>query len=319
MVDISNLILESSKIDQRFKFNPFIFFSTGESLVDKDRDLNVDSNQIQKFFKPIDNIFGDYEVRKKFNVHEILYLNSCFNKVKISPNNDLIRRDLENQRIKKKNKYDENFQLKLTDENGNLLDEFKNEESLLLFLILFDKKKLIILNECFTTNRNELLNTSKETFFKNLSKILGKDLNVLQVFALDPIKLIQCIEMDQSRYLHFINIIERNDKIPKEIITKFFDKILEKRLETPKEINLYEFDSINLFLNEWGINGENENDKNQLIKLVKLFQSRKYKLKNFERHRYFKTRIGYENGNFVLFLHPYESESHNPVRIPGGQ
>jgi hypothetical protein len=43
----------------------------------------------------------------------------------------------------------------------------------------------------------------------------------------------------------------------------------------------------------------------------------KEKLKNFERFDQVKIRLGkYEDGRFVIFMHPYESESNCPGRIP---
>ena len=38
-------VTDALNTDQRFKQNPFVFFSTGESLIDKDRDLNIDSRK----------------------------------------------------------------------------------------------------------------------------------------------------------------------------------------------------------------------------------------------------------------------------------
>jgi hypothetical protein len=305
-------ISEFADKKQSLELNPFVYFSAGEALIDKDRDYNIDSRQIQSFFKPIDNLFGDYEVRKKFNLHTALYINSFFSKADekhIWQKNDIDKLQIEGGERKI-------FKLFLQ-KNGSseLKDKVVNEDAILIFVLLFDKTRLSLFIECFLTDAKELALNSKNTLFAEIDNKIGVDVNIIQVFALDPEKLIQCIDLDVSRQEHFQRVIARNENIEIAIVKNFIDKV--KNYNDRNSIDIYKYDSIEELLNVIAI--PLDDNKEKYKKLVKDFQKRKYKLKSFEGHKYFKVRIGYEDNRYVLFLHPYDSESNGPVRFPPQQ
>lgn len=285
-------------------FNPALFFSAGQALNDKDRDNNYDSREIQNFFRPIDNLFGDYEVMKKFDHHQNLYLNDAFTKevfiLKLSENLP---------------KYDS-----LSQDEFPINDMHKKKDSLFVFYLYLNNDNFQYELEQEPKKQADLANiTIKEV--KESKKL--SNLNLLQIFILDPEKLIQCANYDLTRFKHNVDLLVNNELLvnnKKEIIKEeafnFFQKIYNKR-KTDKtlKVDFYEKDSISAFLEQWDLEDTITNQK-----IVKCFMSRKYKFKNYERHEYFKARLGKENDHFVLFLHPYESESNNPVRFPpGGQ
>jgi hypothetical protein len=280
-------------------FNPALFFSAGQALNDKDRDNNHDSREIQNFFKPIDNLFGDYEVMKKFDHHQNLYLN-----------------DANTQRVFIL-KLSANFShySSLSKEEFPIEKVYEEKDSLFVFYLYLNSINYKYELEVEPKKQAELGSVIIKEI-KEAKKI--NDLNLLQIFILDPEKLIQCVNYDLTRFKHHVKLFSINENIDQEILFAFFQQIYKKRKESnsqKQKVDFYEFDTIPEFLTDWGLDNNDENKK-----IVKNFISRKYKFKNYERHEYFKARLGKENGQFVLFLHPYESESNNPVRFPpGGQ
>lgn len=292
-------------------FNPFIYFSAGEALNDKDRDNNIDSKLIQKFFQPIDNLFGDYEVRKKFGNHNLLYLKKMF---KDDGNNlgyfiidEKSDFKLEDLQIDEK---ENDFKLFIKNDKDEIIQNITKKSALLIFILFYDYDSTSIKIDCFLTDN--LINKTKSEYIGKINGTLNNTANIVQIFALDPEKLIQCVDMDEARQEHFKKEIVRNEEIDKDVVDYFIMKVNIK-----KSINIDDFDIYNNnSLDELMAYLEIDDNLEPCKKLAKLFLKRAYKLKKFEPHCYFKARVGYENNHFVLFLHPHESESNNPIRFP---
>ncbi len=250
--------ISNSLDDLKFtsNFNPALFFSAGEALNDKDRDLNFDSLQIQKFFKPIDNLWGDYEVRKKFEYHEKLYLDKF--------NNETFKLSIREEPILP--------YADLATEECKIDDKYKVQTGLFLFYLYVDfKNSKYILDSEFTKNYS----------FDHVAERLTaqNEIYILQIFALDPEKLIQCANYDLTRFKHNVDLLVNNEKaITEQEAFNFFQKIYNKRkTEKTLKVDFYEKDSISAFLEQWGLEDTTTNQK-----ILKCFMSRKYKFKNYE-------------------------------------
>ena len=322
-----NFKKEDLKVDSSIVgFNPFIYFSAGESLNDKDRDFNIDLIAIQKFFQPIDNLFGDYEVKKSYGLEKTIFTKSVFeiNEAKQLP---YLEKDLSNINALEHNDALKEFQFCIKCDKNGILKNISDKNAIIYFVIFFNRSSYSIQLDAFVSNSNEIELESKSNFINLLNKkVSEKNLSIVQIFAVDPIKLIQIVDLDPARIEHFKHNMARSENIGIDTINKFLEAAKKVRLETENShdskyfFNINNFETYQKIITELGLDVANLNGNEDIIKVLDLFSIRAYKLKNFEEHEHFKARIGYENGHFVLFLHPYKSETNNPIRFPpGGQ
>ncbi|MCP9770793.1 hypothetical protein EGI22_23050 [Lacihabitans sp. LS3-19] len=305
---------------KNLKFNPIIFFSAGEALGYKDRDNNIDAKMIQRFFEPIDKLFGDYEIMKKFGIHHKLYQNKIFNYT-----DDFIGELNDIEKITFFDNESEDYQndpeFKLDVLKSNIL---KDPKAILIIFLIFDKNKMAFRIGTFVINNNDIFLNQKAEYFNKISDKIGNDYKIIQTFAIDPEKLIQIGDIDDAFQTHYRRVIKRDTKTKEGVTKKFIGFVNAKKLELEKvgklnEFNINRHETIEELLTYLNIQNDAQNYEDYK-KLALNFRNRTYKLKLFEPHVYFKIRLGYENDHFVLFLHPYESESNNPVRFPpGGQ
>ncbi len=248
---------------------------------------------------------------KKFGIHHKLYQNEIFNYTDKFIE-DLI--DIDKIKFFK----DRDTEYKLDVLNCKLLEEPK---AILILFLFFNETTLAFKVGSFIIKNQEIFLNQKANYFNKISKKVGKN-KIIQVFAIDPEKLIQVGDMDTAFQEHNRKVIKRDKGIKEDITEEFIGFVNSKKRQLNeigqlKEFNIDKHDSIEDFLNFLEIDKIKHIDNYEVFKkLALMFRDRTYKLKVFEPHVYFKIRLGYEGGHFVLFLHPYESESNNPIRIP---
>lgn len=329
------MIIDESK-KRQVRSNPYMYMSAGLSLNDKDRNLNPDLMEIQKFFKPIDNLFGDYETRKKFELHNLLYRSSFFENL---DKNDSERTE---------------FKISVEEINNH-----RGPKDLLIFYIIYDfsNSDTYIEYDWITSDTISGNNDDWQIYFQNLKKgVENRFSKIAQIYLLDPEKLVHLVDLDYARLQAFKFRIFDNlfvDKIEKpksNILFPMIDKVVsvvkkclkekgqakkstsiediteieiehilnQLKEEDSKKISKIVEKTIEQGLKKIGINSDSSIDTDRIIYeyLIRSFISKKHKLKNFEKFEKVRVRIGYENNHYVLFLHPYDSESNNPVRIP---
>lgn len=295
------------------------FIEAGKSLNDKDRNNNHDLVEIQAFFEPIDRLFGDYEIRKKYNLTDHLYRRDV-------NSGEEIRIDAEE--IQTRGRKEILFFFIYRIYYGYAVGfRWENPEKFSVFLK--DPSKAY---EAKDEDKGTFQKLYEEAMILEMKEREKRQTMVPTVdfLVLDPIKLVQAIDLDEARHISLKrSIIAKCLKNGNDLITQnneelkpLFDlidiivdefKILRKKEVNPK-INDDEIESL-ITKHENLLKGNKEN----LEKIIEEFNSNSplTKLKNFERFNYVRIRLGqYHNGKLVLFLHPYESESNNPIRIP---
>lgn len=329
------MIIDESK-KREVRSNPYMYMSAGLSLNDKDRNLNPDLMEIQRFFKPIDNLFGDYETRKKFGLHNLLYRSSFFENL---DKNDFQRTE---------------FKISVEEINSH-----RGPKDLLIFYIIYDfsNSDTYIEYDWITSDTIIGNNDAWQIYFRNLKKgVENRFAKIAQIYLLDPEKLVHLVNLDNARLQAFKSIILDNffvDKINKpesSILFPMIDEVvsgvkkcLKEKGQTNQSTSIEDITEgeIATILNQLkeedskqiseiikrtckrglkmiGIESDSSINTDRIVYeyLIRSFISKKYKLKNFEKFEKIRVRIGYENNHYVLFLHPYDSESNNPVRIP---
>lgn len=273
-----------------------IYMSTGSTLNDKDRNINSDLNEIHEFFRPIDRLFGDYESRRKLNQQEVLYRSDSFMGEEVR----IPRSKLEEKRV--------------------------NENNLILFTVIKDNSIYCVKHEWIDAD-----NLDPDILEKY------KVMDVVTQYILDPVKIYHNLDIDEVRFKSRCNLfLEKtegkiNDKVIEEFIQNYS---IVKRFYARhrKHLRFNEDDKINFateIKNDYYYDRKSEivkdiNDARELVKNSKIPKINeimedldKEKIKNFERLSHIRIRLGkHEDGRFVLFLHPYESESNNPLEIP---
>ncbi|RDB03558.1 hypothetical protein [Runella aurantiaca] len=287
-----------------------VYLGSGKWLMDKDRNINSDLIEIHTFFRPIDRLFGDYETRKKFNLHEALY--RCdFDGKEVA----ITKIDLEKYR--------------------ELQDD---DYTLIFFTIVFTKGEYLI--QPYPISIHELL--------KGNYPLYGQfEANEVKArYVLDPVKLYHIMDLDGARFQYYYNQfwrknseLRKNTTKTNEEITEFIEAYAQvknffKKHKRHFKINRgMQFKLDELYYLDQGAaeylknKSDNINNINENIKILKndninnaqeiVDALEKEKLKNFERFDQVKIRLGqYEDGRYVIYLHPYESESNCPGRIP---
>lgn len=333
------------------------FIEAGKSLNDKDRNNNNDLSEIQAFFEPIDNLFGDYEIRKKYGLEKNLYRkNIDGSEIEIS------RENINNNRGKLL------YFIILDSFNGYIVQSFwVNPEDLLndsnsdqksefrSYYEISKRKAIEIQMGPFFKLFNKPRNTTEINILNYINKLPSSIQESLLfpfkgLIVLDPIKLVQAADLDEARIISIKrNLITKcfNDdrnlhKSDNSVLQPYFDaidmiKTKFKKLKitevNPKidEIEMESFANSVIselkekepsFLKEKSGIEEVRHENitpNDVKALVEEFNANTplTKLKNFERFEHVRIRLGqYKSGKLVLFLHPYESESNNPIRIP---
>lgn len=355
--------------------NPFIFFSPGIVLANKDRDINSDLVDIHKFFAPIDNLFGDYESRKKYGLERKLFrkLYSKSRHGERRTDEDILEsikpEEWKNYFIKENRIDPEKSIIKIEegDEEFKVLEEEtiiltrndfeKNKGTLLVIFLIYESSKKDMVIDFDFKKASELrknYETIFHTYIDSVEKISDKQPTgdkISQIFVIDPVKINEIISKCESNFnfeLEKLNINRVNKGEILEAIIKI-KKALYKLMANPQgsvwritDTNVYELfhDSeikidIERYKNDMGKKGkpiaevfytEFENIKSQAIKsptdgllhlyLADQFCSRKVKMKKIEKFNFIRVRIGWHDNRYVLYLHPYESESNGPIRFP---
>lgn len=353
------------------KNNPFPFVSAGRSLNDKDRDINSDLEEIHAFFQPIDNIFGDYEIRKKLGLEKELFIKrrnkkiidgeKFYNEVikKIEPTEwqelyfkyDPKKYETHARKVEEYEKYSfMNLDMETVILQPSEIDDLiKNENpQVLVVSIIFSEttKKITLDAQVIPLKYYEKLITGKvdDLSQKDVTAIdytltLNDDEINLQTFIIDPIKIRSLKKMSKSRFDGYLEQLMNDcnnanqsffkglnaDKINiklketvRNILSTFYKLREKKHIIRITDTSVYE-----MYLDK--ILELNKEKKENIVDVINTdlelyladsFCRRKFKLKNLEMFNFLRARVGYENGHFVLFLHPYESESNNPIRIP---
>ncbi len=341
-------------MENQGKSNPFIFFSPGGILSEKDRDINSDLVEIHNFFAPIDNLFGDYESRKKFGLERKLFrrLYSKINDKEIINNEgikSIIKFEKNDKNIKRlsedihnsiepaewKNffKLDKNQITNSKIGNYDILEEntiiitrndlINNPNKLLVIYLIYENEvKDLVIDFDFIDSIK--LREEYETFFHNkIRTIEDKNDKISQIFVIDTIRLKDMIKMCESRFDKRIEDLgfskDQKEEILKALVdikSKLFDRIQNNdQIYRITDTNVYELYPIDT-INEGKLLKEFKKEDNIKLFLADQFCSRKVKMKSIEKFNFIRIRIGWENNRYVLFLHPYESETNYPVKYP---
>ena len=277
--------------NRQFFFNAYI--GAGNALNDKDRNINSDLVEIHDFFKPIDRLFGDYEIRKKFNLQEILYRTGI-----------------------------DGFEVRI---QRDKLEEMRNDSN---NLILFT---IINLNGIYVV-QHDWVNPEK------VCDVNYSDRDVVAQYILDPIKFYNLIDIEESRFNSYCDVfLKKTNEVSTEDIRKFIEyystikrffarhrrylrinfgeQMDRNSLKPIEQDEYYTKKSENLEMINHAINCVKKSNIPSIEEIMEDLD--KEKVKNFERFSQIRIRLGkHEDGRFVLFLHPYESESNNPLEIP---
>lgn len=288
------------------KPTPDFYLGSGKWLIDKDRNINSDLVEIHDFFEPLDRLFGDYETRRKLNLHEYLY-----------------RRDFDGKEIAIN---------KVELEKYNKDEHVGDNYQFILFSIKLEEGEYKVAHQWLSVS--DMINRNYQLQEYCIAH-----------YILDPVKLRQIIHLDKSRFDYACETFWKKNKElemgqDKSQLNQFienyaFVKNFFKRHRRYFGISSGQSMSVGS-LKEIG--NEHANylaQKSDLIeaineKIVYLTDKdgiqnpqdiidalEEEKVKSFERFNEVRIRLGmYQNGRLVLFLHPYESESNNPGRIP---
>lgn len=273
------------------------YIESGRTLNDKDRTNNSDLAEIHEFFKPIDRLFGDYEIRKKYGLEESLYRKTIKGDIVKITKEDILK----------------NFR-------GDLLCFFVYQaqsgyavnyywENPVGFAQIINDDEKLLDDTDYDSRTKELYKSAvTNTDIDNVLKLFP----VVQFIVMDPSKLIHACELDEARIISFKN----------SIIAKCFseDFLESSKTEKEKYYKSVQYIVDNLKKKNKSFDLTNQDiSEDDMKKLLSEFEKGGplVKLKNFEALECVRIRLGkYEDGRFVLFLHPYASESNNPIRIP---
>lgn len=300
------------------------FISAGKSLNDKDRNINSDLKEIHEFFEPIDRLYGDYESRKKFGIQEGLYRRNLLDEIVCISKDEIEEEKKKSPKriiifhiLKAKNSYYVEYKWDSIDnillnglnfKNNEYSDEgkFKKNAELITELILDPVKIYQVV--AFDATR---INYYCQTFWdKYRNKIQNKPLVQVPPEICSFIKAYAVLHNFVKKYQFILNF-----NIDTDILNYSKDK-LEEILLLNKDVQIYKKNGENLemLINAITIleKGASDDEIKNTIQCL-----RNEKLKNFEEFSEVRIRLGKnQSGDFILFLHPYESESNNPIRIP---
>lgn len=266
------------------------YIDAGRFLNDYDRNNNFDLAEILRFFKPNNRLFGDYEIRRKNGWENFL---------------DRKKRDGSLCVIPKKD-----------------IDTKVPDGWLLLFVI--SGQELSVNYGWIRINEH-----SEFEYDSDAEQSLKVDpLKIRQIYVLDPIKLKQISNLDEGRNKSFkITLLEyffRNkfhsySLEVKEFYYKIIDTIVEQKNKQNNNQEIFDY-LIKNSCNNLNIDVETCDELKNLINAFSGTDERLrplVKLKNFEKFKDVKIRLGqYEDGRYVIYLHPYRSEANCPGRIP---
>lgn len=272
------------------------YIDAGRSLNDLDRSLNHDLKQIQKFFRPIDRLFGDYEVRKKRQITEFLYRKTYYNEPCAIP-----REEIE--------KYANDYLLLFYISRKNTLKKQIKDQRLSVNELNVDYcwikiKEGKISLDLFNQNENNTLAIPPS--------------EILQTYVLDPIKLKHVADLDKARINAFKNKFiaefrKQNSNTSNEAIHLIFDCITSSSFNEETITKDYVVNFEKSCKKEDNIANSISKDLLDAINLNDDYS----KWKNFQDFQEVKIRLGkYKDGRYVIYLHPYTSESNCPIRIP---
>jgi hypothetical protein len=262
------------------------YIEAGRFLNDFDRNNNFDLKEILDFFKPNNRLFGDYEIRKKNGLERFLDRKNYGNNNKCQIPKDDIR-------------------------------DFASAGYLLLFVI--SGNDLRVNYGWIKILDNDEINCDDAAEALSIPSV-----DIKQVYVLDPIKLKQIYDLSDARNKYFKNLIlekcigEDFVNYPtnhKDVYYEIIKNIVaQKTTKQPK----------NRILNGLKDNAEYDDIiKGHCEKILDEFDGNNeltrplVKLKNFEEFKDVTIRLGiYEDGRYVIYLHPYLSESNCPGRIP---
>ena len=148
--------------------------------------------------------------------------------------------------------------------------------------------------------------------------------DIKQVYVLDPIKLKQIYDLSDARNKYFKNLIlekcigENFVNYPtdqKDIYYKIIEDIVKNKTNKQSKSIILAILKANTKHDDT-IKGHCETILNEFDGNNELTRPL-VKLKNFEEFKDVTIRLGiYEDGRYVIYLHPYLSESNCPGRIP---
>ena len=263
------------------------YIEAGRFLNDFDRNNNFDLKEILEFFKPNNRLFGDYEIRKKNGLEKFLDRKKRDNTPCVIPKSEI--------------------------------ESMVPDGWLILFVI--SGQGLFVEYGWIKIEKDDEYNEVKieyDDLAKGALSVDTKDIH--QIYVLDPIKLKQISNLDKGRNLSFKNAI----------LERFLGEDFG-RLDINDKASWYEVIDLivegkqkkftNLKIEEQILSMAP--DQNIFAKILEAFNGNDellrplVKLKCFEEFKDVVIRLGiYEDGRYVIYLHPYKSESNCPGRIP---
>lgn len=256
------------------------YIEAGRSLNYTNPNNNFDLKEIARFFSPIDRLFGDYEVRQRQGIENFLYRrNTAGEPVEIN------RKTIRTQAT-----------------NGFLL----------LLIICQDQKNrdLRVNYGWIKINKPEADGQSTIEYGDNAEEALKVDPNTVKhIYVLEPTKLNRAIDLDEGYYNSYQNGLL-------EVVIDGFNEIGEhERAVLYGQIDRY-VDSLHNREELTRVDGDNQQVHEAFSAPTEDIKPL-VKLKNYRRYENVKLRLGqYKDGRYVIYLHPYWSESNCPVRIP---
>lgn len=320
------------------------YIDSGKWLIDKDRNINSDLEEINAFFEPIDRLFGDYEIRKKNKLEELLYrdgdkLSDIENKIQRFNNLKNRVNPIKDNAVKVANKFLKNLNIDpiilnvgLEKWKESIRNLNRGSSNRVQSHILKIKKSEIIENEknllyfVITKISSEYRVDYTWVRIKEDNKPLGHELTdgihdvnrrinaiydsheICATYILDPVKLSQIIEYDDVRIESHKKVYFRNifNDFDKNANKEIYFTFLDKIVEERKKNPNFDLNTIDVNISQ--------PDKRKIIEAV---NNKVIKLKNLAKFESVRVRLGMQASNrLVLFLHPYISESHQPGRIP---
>jgi hypothetical protein len=263
-----------------------LYIEAGRFLTDFDRNNTFDLKELLRFFEPNNRLFGDYEVRKK-------------------------------------NKYEDSLNAKNRDGITDCKIPRKDIEAGGLLLFVISGTQLFVEYGGIAITRNQVGKVTIDVNEKAKKALSIDPSEVRQLYVLDPVKLKQICHLDKARNIAF------KKALLEQAVEKFYglneglqtlycevvEEVVQGKIAHQDDAKILEMLSLNSKYKEIA--------KDILNNIITIFNSNDdtirplIKLKNFEEFKEVTIRLGiYQDGRYVIYLHPYKSESNCPGRIP---
>lgn len=267
-----------------------LYIESGRFLTDFDRNNTFDLKELLRFFEPNNRLFGDYEVRKKYKYDDSL--------------NAKNRDGITDCKISRQE-----------------IEALVTQGGLLLFVI--SGTQLFVEYGGIKITRNQAGKATIDVNEKAKKALSIDSSEVRQLYVLDPVKLKQICNLDKSRNIAFKKAlleqaVEKFYGLNEELQTLYcevVEEVVQGKIAHQDDAKTLEMLSLN--------SKYKRIEKDVLNNIITIFNSNDdairplVKLKNFEDFKEVTIRLGiYQDGRYVIYLHPYKSESNCPGRIP---